>query len=77
MHKFSAHSNLQLCYCKNLKCCYEIFLARILLLESLSYARQGRTAVRIPDANGSIVLPESWTNSLIQVMAVNWIKKQH
>jgi hypothetical protein len=44
-------------------------------LESLSYARQGRTAVRIPDANGSIVLPESWTNSLIQVMAVNWIKK--
>jgi hypothetical protein len=36
-----------------------IFCIRILFLESLSKARQGRTAVRIPDANGSIILPES------------------
>jgi hypothetical protein len=36
-----------------------IFFIRILFLESLSKARQGRTAVRIPDANGSIILPES------------------
>jgi hypothetical protein len=36
-----------------------IFFIRILFLESLSKARQGRTAVRIPDANGSIALPES------------------
>jgi hypothetical protein len=52
-------------------------LVRIRFFESLSYARQGRIAVRIPDANGSIILPESWTNSLIHVMAVNWDKKQH
>ena len=36
MHKISADSNLQLYYCENLKCCYVIFLVRILLLESLS-----------------------------------------
>lgn len=28
MHKFSEHSNLQLYYLKNLKCCYVIFLAK-------------------------------------------------
>ena len=36
MHKISEDSYLQLYYCESLIHCYVIFLARILLLESLS-----------------------------------------
>lgn len=43
------------------------------LLDSPSYAKHGRMAVNMPLANSNIFGPESWTNSLIQSMAVNWI----
>lgn len=46
---------------------------RILRLASSSYARQGITAVRIPEANASIRLPDCAINSFNHKIAVNCI----
>lgn len=44
----------------------------LLLLESDSYAKHGNITPITPDRNGSIHLPESCTNSLIHVIAINY-----
>jgi len=43
----------------------------LLFLVSSSYAKQGRTAERIPDEYGNISFPAKETNSLIHVTAIN------
>lgn len=50
-----------------------VMTSRILLRFSSSYARQGITAVRIPEANANIEQRDCAMKSLSQVMAVNWI----
>lgn len=47
-----------------------IGIERIRLRVSSSYEKHGKIEVRMPDTNGIIPTPASWTNSLIQVNAV-------